>query len=55
VGAQLRLEGFNVPNHPVFQSGYDGNPSDPQFGTILKQNGQSNVPRQVQVALKISW
>lgn len=55
LGAQLRLEGFNVPNHPVFQSGYDSNPSDPQFGCILKQNGQSNVPRQVQIALKLLW
>ena len=52
---QLRLEGFNVPNHPAFQSGYDGNPSDPQFGTILRQNGQTNVPRQVQLAAKVIW
>jgi hypothetical protein len=52
---QMRLEGFNVANHPVFQSGYDGNPSDPQFGTILRQYGQSNVPRQVQLALKVLW
>ncbi len=52
---QLRLEGFNVANHPVFQNDYDKNPSDPQFGTILKQNGQSNVPRQGQMAVKILW
>jgi hypothetical protein len=52
---QLRLEGFNVPNHPAFQQGYDGNPSDTQFGTILRQNGQSNVPREVQLAAKVIW
>jgi hypothetical protein len=52
---QTRLEGFNVLNHPVFQNGYDSNPSDPQFGTILKQWGQTNVPRQGQIAVKVLW
>jgi hypothetical protein len=51
----LRLEGFNVPNHPVFQQNYDTNPSDSQFGTILKQWGQTNVPRQGQIAVKLLW
>jgi hypothetical protein len=52
---QARLEGFNMVNHPTFQSGYDTNPSDSTFGVILRQNGQSNVPRQVQLALKVLW
>jgi hypothetical protein len=52
---QMRLEGFNVVNHPVFQNNYDTNPSDPQFGTILKQWGQTNVPRQGQIAVKVLW
>jgi len=52
---QLRLEGFNVVNHPVFQNNYDTNPDDPQFGTILKQWGQTNVPRQGQLAVKVLW
>jgi len=52
---QMRLEGFNVLNHAVFQRDYDRNPSDSQFGTILKQWGQTNVPRQGQVAIKVLW
>jgi hypothetical protein len=52
---QMRLEGFNVLNHAVFQNNYDTNPSDSQFGTILKQWGQTNVPRQGQVAIKVLW
>jgi hypothetical protein len=52
---QLRLEGFNVPNHPVFQQNYDTNPQDSQFGTILKQWGQTNVPREGQIAVKLLW
>ncbi|WP_263367557.1 TonB-dependent receptor domain-containing protein [Edaphobacter bradus] len=52
---QLRLEAFNVANHPVFQQDYDRNPSDPQFGAILKQWGQTNVPRQGQIAVKVLW
>lgn len=52
---QTRLEGFNMLNHATFQSGYDTNPSDSQFGTLLRQNGQSNVPRQVQIAVKVLW
>jgi outer membrane receptor protein involved in Fe transport len=55
ISVQLRLEGFNVPNHPVFQQNYDTNPSDSSFGDILKQWGQTNVPRQGQIAVKVLW
>jgi hypothetical protein len=53
---QLRLEAFNVLNHPLWQNGYDGNTSSPTFGEIPRgQWGQSNIPRQLQIAAKISW
>jgi hypothetical protein len=52
---QLRLEVFNAPNHPVFTGGYDSNPTDAGFGTINKENGQTNDPRQVQLGAKILW
>ena len=53
---QLRLEAFNVLNHPLWQDGYDGNTSSPTFGEIPRgQWGQSNNPRQLQIAAKISW
>ena len=53
---QLRLEAFNVPNHPTWAQGYDNSPTDPQFGTIVKNSvGQNNQPRQVQLGVKILW
>ena len=53
---QLRLEAFNVVNHPTFATGYDYTPTDPQFGEIVKsQAGQNNVARQVQLGAKFLW
>jgi len=53
---QFRLEAFNVLNHPLWQEGYDGTANSPTFGTIPKGPwGQSNLPRQVQLALKLMW
>jgi len=53
---QLRLEAFNVLNHPLWQEGYQGSAGDPNFGTIERGAwGQSNLPRQVQVAIKLMW
>jgi hypothetical protein len=53
---QFRLEAFNVLNHPLWQEGYQGSASDPNFGTIERGAwGQSNLPRQVQIALKLVW
>jgi len=52
---QTRLDTFNVPNHPVFQQNYDYTPTSPTFGTFLKTSGQTNLQRQVQLAVKILW
>ena len=53
---QVRLEAFNVLNHPLWQDGYDGGVTDPTFGEIARgQVGQSNLPRQLQLAAKINW
>jgi hypothetical protein len=52
---QLRLEAFNALNHPLFSSSPDGNMQDSTFGVIQKGNGQSNLPRQVQISAKIVW
>jgi hypothetical protein len=58
---QFRLNAFNVLNHPEFgtvSSNYSGEwdtgPTDPTFGTYNKLNG-SNVPRNVELALKLIW
>jgi hypothetical protein len=56
VKAQFRLEAFNVFNHPLWSEGYDGGITSATFGAIPKGTwGQSNLPRQVQLALKLMW
>ncbi len=53
---QLRLEAFNLFNHPLWQDGYDGDVTSPTFGEIPRgQWGQSNNPRQVQIGAKLIW
>ncbi len=53
---QLRLEAFNVLNHPLWSEAPDSNTNDSTFGEIEKgPSGQSNLPRQVQISAKISW
>jgi hypothetical protein len=53
---QLRWEAFNVMNHPLWQSSYNDSAQDTNFGTIEKgPTGQSNLPRQMQIALKLMW
>ena len=53
---QLRLEGFNVLNHPQWQEGFNSDSHDPNFGTIERGPwNQSNLPRQIQVAIKVKW
>jgi hypothetical protein len=56
VRLQLRLEGFNVVNHPLFQNGFYTS-LDEKFGTIgrVSGGGQSNLPRQLQIAAKLIW
>jgi hypothetical protein len=54
---QIRFEGYNVANHPSWQSkGYWADAWDSHFGTINKYyDGQTNIPRQVQLSAKIIW
>ena len=53
---QFRLEGFNLLNHPLWQLSYDSTASSSTFGAIAKgPSAQSNLPRQVQIALKLMW
>ncbi|RXH54103.1 Oar protein [Granulicella sibirica] len=53
---QIRLEAFNVLNHPLWSESPDSNTNDSTFGLIQKgPSGQSNLPRQVQLSAKVSW
>jgi len=54
---QLRLNAFNVLNHPEFGTvpfEYDTGATDPTFGTYSKLAG-NNPPRNVELALKVLW
>jgi len=56
LGLQIRIDAFNVLNHPLWSEGPDGNIQDSTFGTIERgPTGQSNLPRQVQLSAKVSW
>lgn len=56
VKLQVRLEAFDVLNHPQWQDGYDAGPQDSTFGEISRgPSNQSNLPREVQIAVKLSW
>ena len=53
---QMRVEAFNVLNHPLWTGNPDGSTNDSAFGTITRgPSGQSNLPRQMQLSAKITW
>ncbi|MEA2174025.1 MAG: hypothetical protein QOD00_1617 [Blastocatellia bacterium] len=51
---QFRLEAFNIFNTPLFGSP-DTNATGSNFGTLNPNNGQRNVPRQVQLGFKFNF
>lgn len=57
VNMQLRLETFNVFNHPTWNSQVDMDPTDQTFGMVDKPltYGQSNIQRQAQLGAKVTW
>jgi hypothetical protein len=53
---QVRLEAFNVFNHPLWSESPDSSTNDSTFGLIERgPTGQSNLPRQMQVSAKLVW
>jgi len=54
---QIRIDAFNVLNHPEWTGGADTNTSyDPNLGTISKgPTGPSNGSRVTQLSAKVSW
>ncbi|GGH10854.1 TonB-dependent receptor [Silvibacterium dinghuense] len=53
---QVRMEAFNVLNHPLWSESPDGSTNDSTFGLIERgPSGQSNLPREMQLSAKIFW
>ncbi len=52
---QLRAEAFNLFNHPIFGSDPVIDPTNANFGALLRNNGQSNIPRQLQLGIRLSF
>lgn len=56
LGLQVRLEAFNVLNHPLWSESPVSSTNDSDFGLIQRgPTDQSNQPRQMQLSAKISW
>lgn len=52
----FRAAGYNILNHPVWDEGYWGDPTDTHFGTLnMTYTGQTNESRHVQLYGKIVW
>jgi len=56
LNVDLRINAYNVLNHPTWEEGYWGDPTDTHFGTLnMTYTGQTNEPRHVQISGKIVW
>lgn len=53
--AQFRAEIFNILNHPIFPNDPVLDVTSPNFGRVIRDNGQTNVPRQIQLALRFEF
>ncbi len=52
MNCQFRAEAFNASNTPVFSSDPNQTPTSTNFGKIFRDNGQSNVPRNIQLGVR---
>lgn len=50
---EIRADALNAMNHPLWGGDPVINPTSPQFGQLLLNNGQSNAPRQFQLSARI--
>lgn len=52
MSCQFRAEAFNALNTPIFSSDPDGSPTSTNFGKIIRDNGQTNSPRNIQLGIR---
>lgn len=53
---QLRVDVFNVLNHPDWDESYNNDPTSIDFGTIAEgPSGPTNLPRYLQLSARLSW
>ena len=55
MSVQLRAEVLNLTNHPIFPGNPTLSPTSANFGKLLRDTGQTNVPRQIMLALRFSF
>ncbi|HWB85349.1 MAG TPA: carboxypeptidase regulatory-like domain-containing protein [Bryobacteraceae bacterium] len=49
---QIRAEALNAFNHPIFGGNPTIDPTSPNFGKLLRNSGQTNEPRELQLSAK---
>jgi hypothetical protein len=55
MSAQVRAEALNLTNHPIFPGNPNLSVTSANFGKIFRENGQTNVPRQIMLAVRFSF
>jgi hypothetical protein len=55
MNAQFRAEALNITNHPIFPGNPNLSVTSANFGKLFRENGQTNVPRQIMLALRFSF
>jgi hypothetical protein len=55
MSAQFRAEALNLTNTPIFPGNPNLSVTSANFGKIFRENGQTNVPRQIMLAVRFSF
>jgi hypothetical protein len=55
MSAQFRAEALNITNHPIFPGNPNLSVTSANFGKLFRENGQTNVPRQIMLAVRFSF
>ena len=50
---ELRVDGLNALNHPIFGGDPVISPTSPTFGQLLRNSGQTNEEREFQLSARM--